>query len=85
MPKTQIKCPLCDWRYDVPELDPRIDANTLAGVFGPGMMANAAINQRNQDTERKLKEHLETHKLVEWVEKVSALETELRLLRASFP
>jgi hypothetical protein len=80
----RINCPLCDWHYDVPELDPRIDSNTLAGVFGHGIMANIAINRRNEETERKLNEHLSTHKLVEWAKKVSALETELRLMRAAF-
>lgn len=82
MSAIRITCPLCDWHYDVPPLDPRISANTLAGVFGLGIMASIAINRRNEETEVRLQEHLQIHKLHEWVSKITALQAELNQLKA---
>lgn len=84
MTTIQVNCPLCEWHYEVKPLDPRIDVNTLAGVFGHGVVANIAINRQNEATEAALDAHLKTHTLVEWVRKVSSLETEIRLLKSAF-
>lgn len=81
---TRLQCPVCDWQYLVPPLDAGLGAGTLAGVFGPGIMLNVAINQRNEASECALKAHLETHTLVEWVSKVTKLQAELDELRAAF-
>lgn len=85
IPMARIRCPLCEWHYDIPPLDPRIGPDTLAGVFGSGIMLQQAINDQNQRTERELHTHLSTHKLLEWVIKVSSLQTEIDRLKASFP
>ena len=68
-PRTEVSCPidLCLWTYTIPRLDPRINADTLAGVFGPGIMAQHAINQQNQTTERAIEEHMKSHTLVDWI------------------
>lgn len=82
--RIRIDCPLCDWHYEQPPLDPRLSDETLAGVFGPGIMLRAAINDQARTTETALRAHLSSHKLEEWVGKVTSLQTELRLLKASF-
>lgn len=76
-----MNCPLCAWTYAAPPLDPRLNAGTLAGVFGPGVIAQIAANRQAEDTERALQAHLQGHTLVEWVQKVSALERENAELR----
>lgn len=68
-----VACPLCAWRHEVKPLDPRLNASTLASVFGPGIMLQNAINQRATETERALEAHLKTHTLVEWVSEVTRL------------
>lgn len=77
-----ISCPLCTWTYQVKPLDERLNANTLAGIFGPGVMLNVAINRQTDETERALSEHFKTHTVVEWVKKVSDQQREIDLLRA---
>lgn len=68
-PRVEIACPIdiCPWTYTVPRLDPRINGDTLAGVFGPGIMAQHALNQQTQATEWALQEHFKTHKLTDWI------------------
>lgn len=81
----RITCPLCEWHYDVPPLDPRVtDPMALASVFGPGIMAQHAFNTQAQNTERELEQHFAKHTTVEWVSKVSSLERELSMLRETF-
>lgn len=76
----RVNCPLCEWHYDVPPVN--ADHNTLAGVFGHGIMFNHALNDQARKTEEQLQLHLGSHTLVEWVRKVTALENENRCLRA---
>ena len=47
-----IHCPLCEWTYTVPSLPAGVDENTLAEVFGPGIMLIQARNQRAADAAR---------------------------------
>ena len=54
-----IRCPLCEWTYTVPPLSGGVDENTLAGVFGPGVMLRSAINRRAADIERREREQRE--------------------------
>ena len=82
LPQSRMECPLCDWHYDVPPLPAGVGPDTLAGIFGPGIMFQHAINRRSEDTEKALRDHLQTHKLEEWVKKVSTLKHELMLARA---
>ena len=77
-----IHCPLCDWTYTVPPLPAGVDETTLAGVFGPGVMLLSAINQRAADTEVRLSEHFNTHPLVDWLRKVTALQAEIETQKA---
>lgn len=85
MSVAQIDCPLCDWHYEVPALDPRLGADTLASVFGSGIMLQHAIDSWARKIEELLDKHLKTHSLLEWVRKVSDLQHEIKLLKASFP
>lgn len=78
-----IKCPLCEWALEQKPLDPRLNADTLAGVFGPGIALQTALNQRAQETERALETHLKTHTLVEWVKKVGDQQREIEQLRGA--
>lgn len=80
-PRQVIKCPLCAWEHEMPPI--KATADTLAGVFGHGVMMMAAFNERAHATERALNAHLSTHTLVEWVQKVSRLEHELAVLRSA--
>ena len=77
-----IHCPLCEWTYTVPSLPAGVDENTLAEVFGPGIMLIQARNQRAADTEERLSEHFKTHQLVDWLRKVTALQAEIERLNA---
>lgn len=80
-----INCPLCPFSYEVRPLDPRVlDPMALAGVFGPGIMTQTALNQRAQDTERALREHFETHATAEWLAEVTRLGAEVARLRAAY-
>lgn len=81
--KVRMNCPLCEWHYDIPPLPP-VTSDTLASVFGHGVMINIAINRQNEKTEEALNDHLKTHSLVEWVNKVCTLERELNLLKSTF-
>ena len=77
-----IRCPLCEWTYTVPPLLGGVDENTLAGVFGPGVMLRSAIHQRAADTEERLSEHFNTHPLPDWLRKVTALQAQIETQQA---
>jgi hypothetical protein len=74
----RIDCPLCDWHMTEEGQDVSPDA--LASVFGIGVMAAIARNDRLEKTERTLREHLSTHSLAEWVRKVADLQAEVSKL-----
>lgn len=76
------RCPLCTWTHEVKHLAPGLDENTLAGVFGKGVMLAIARNDRAEAAERALQAHFATHSTVEWVRRVTDLEHEGALLRA---
>jgi len=76
-------CPLCEWEHREPFLP--VSDHTLANVFGPGIMANVAFNQKNQRVEQALDDHLRTHTVLEWLGKINKLEAELRCWRESAP
>jgi hypothetical protein len=82
MNATRHRCPLCDWYHEEPIAT--VSADALASVFGPGIMAQIAINRRAERIEELLHKHLKTHSLVEWVQKVSSLQWELNQLKATF-
>ena len=77
-----IHCPLCEWTYTVPPLPAGVDETTLAGVFGPGIMLAQARNQRSAETEARLSEHFQTHELIDWLRKVTALQAQIEQLKA---
>ena len=77
-----IRCPLCDWTYTVPPLPAGVDENTLAGVFGPGVMLRSAINRRAADTEDQLSAHFNTHPIPAWLRKVTALQAQIETQQA---
>lgn len=72
-----FRCPLCDWTLAVPPVT-HVQEETLAGVFGHGVMHQHANNLRLQQIERELHDHLSQHSLVEWITKVRALEQQLQ-------
>lgn len=76
-----ISCPLCQWRYEIKPLDPRLNADTLASVFGPGIMFQTALNRQTEETEKALREHFSGHKIEEWVRKVTEQASEIERLR----
>ena len=77
-----IRCPLCEWTYAVPPLPAGVEENALAGVFGPGVLLRCVINQYVADTERQLSEHFDTHPLVDWLRKVTALQAQIETQQA---
>ena len=77
-----VRCPLCDWTYTVPPLSGGVDENTLAGVFGPGMLLLQAVNRRAADTEDQLSAHFNTHPLPDWLRKVTALQAQIETQQA---
>ena len=70
-----FSCPVdgCGWAHMEPELDPGIDAHTLAGAFGPGVMAQVATNQRTERIEKTIREHLRSHDSLEWLKTIHAM------------
>jgi hypothetical protein len=82
MNSTRHHCPLCEWYHEEPIAS--VSSDALASVFGPGIMAQVAINRCAERIEEALDKHLRTHTLVEWVKKVSSLQWELDQLRATF-
>lgn len=83
LPRKVFKCPLCEWQHV--ERVSKVDAGTLAGVFGLGTMAVIDNNRIIEENEKALKDHFATHETVEWLRKVTALEHELKLLKGTFP
>lgn len=77
-----MKCPLCKWVFDQKPLDPRISADTLASVFGRGIMLQTALNKQADETERALADHFKTHTVVEWVKKVTDQQQQIVGLQA---
>ena len=78
MNKARIKCPLCEWIYDIKPLHPQAaDPMALASVFGPGVFTTHAVASQARDTEEALRGHFATHTTVEWVAKVTKLKTAL--------
>ena len=82
MTTTPICCPLCDWTYTVPPLPAGVNENTLADMFGPSIVLIHARNKRAADTEVRLSEHFNTHPLVDWLRKVTALQAEIATQKA---
>jgi hypothetical protein len=76
----QIKCPLCDWEMDA--TPPEVPYNALGEVFGLGVMAQVAYNEHVHKVERELRQHLSSHKLEEWVRKVTELTALLDVVTA---
>jgi hypothetical protein len=67
---TTLYCPVldCEWTESVPEPDPLATRpETLASVFGTGVMAAAAVAVHHQKTETALEKHFATHTLVDYV------------------
>lgn len=64
----------CDWTFTQLPVDPGINRDTLAAVFGPGQMLLNAINDRSNTIERKLAEHYNRHSPVEFLTTITALE-----------
>lgn len=75
-------CPLCAWKFEVAPV--AVDANTLAGVFGPQTMRHVANTSRLERIERALHDHLSEHSLVDWLKKVRELE-DIRARLAEMP
>ena len=82
MTASTIRCPLCEWTYTVPPLPAGVDENTLAEVFGPGIMLIQARNERSGETERQLSEHFNTHPLRDWLRKVTDLQAQIATQQA---
>lgn len=61
----------CDWAlHDQP---PTMPAGLLAGEFGLGVMSQISLSQHYARREQLLREHLETHSLLEFVTEISQL------------
>lgn len=82
MSAVRINCPLCNWVMDAEA--PDVGPGAFAGIFGIGVMRAVALSEHFQATERQLREHLETHSLVEWVRKVTELEDLVAGMTAEF-
>jgi hypothetical protein len=75
-PRATLKCPICEWTHIVREV--RANNETLAGVFGFGVLAAIDANRVAEETEDALQKHLSGHTLIEWVARVSELEAQIR-------
>lgn len=77
-----IECPLsgCDWETDA--TPPQVPADALSAVFGPGVLTATSAFGHAMDVERRLREHLGTHRLEEWVAEITRLKGEIAALRA---
>jgi len=81
-PVVVLNCPLCSWSLTIHPISNEITLNTLAEVFGQGIMYQQAINQRNQETEKALTTHLTTHPLTDWVRAIRDLQEDNKHLQA---
>jgi hypothetical protein len=74
-----IACPLddCEWQHTEPVVD--VPANTLANVFGFGVMTCAAHVLRTQRVETALSRHFADHKVEEYLRTITRQHDELEL------
>lgn len=74
---TRYACPVddCDWYLDEAPVDERLGMGTLADVFGFGVIAAHALNERARTVEAELNAHLDSHTVLEWVRTVERLRT----------
>lgn len=75
-PATVLNCPLCAWSHEMPPFDQRIASGTLASVFGPGVFAAHAINERARQGEEVLATHFATHDVVAWLQGIVGAQKE---------
>lgn len=76
MKTLRINCPLCAWSYDWP-------ATPVSDSSLPQLLST--WREQDAETEKVLREHLDTHATHEWLKKVSSLQWELAQIRATFP
>lgn len=81
---TIAHCPLpdCPWAT-VTMPGPAEHPGALADVFGWGVFAAHAASERHLENERKIREHLETHTLLEWVKALTAAQDRIKTLEAA--
>jgi len=72
--------PGCKWEHSEPPAGPEEDPRALADVFGPGVFAAHARNQRREMTEEKLTAHVGTHKPAEWAVALSNAASDVAVL-----
>ena len=72
-PNTMIVCPVdgCDWRHDATPRE--VPPETLARVFGTGVMTAVAHQQHLQRTEREVELHMATHKPQDFLRTITRL------------
>lgn len=63
------QCPLCSWSHTESAV---VSDNTLAGVFGVGVMAAVEFNRMSERMETALQDHFSRHTLAEWVQAVTS-------------
>lgn len=74
-----IACPICEWKTYV--LAPTIiDENTLAHLFGVGVLAEIAQSNFNSVVEETFKEHFQTHTMVDLVRALRARDDRIKQL-----
>lgn len=80
---TTLRCPVldCDWTEDVPGPDPRAThPETLAEVFGHGVLAAATNATHSANIERSLEAHFAGHILADYVRTMEAQRGALAVL-----
>ena len=84
---TVYSCPVegCDWEHVESPIDPRINASTLADVFGMGIMAQQAVNQRAAKVECVLQDHFKTHSVVDFVSTITLRDATIERLEKALP
>lgn len=74
-------CPLdCGWHYDRPEPDPTELVNARPDLTSLEV-AQIIVGGQLQYDEKVIREHLETHELIEWVQAVSRLTAAVQRVR----
>lgn len=68
-----LNCPLdgCQWEHKEPSVP--VPPETLAGVFGAGVMTAVAAEQRARRLEASLREHFEGHKPEDYLRTITRL------------
>jgi hypothetical protein len=81
---TLAHCPMpaCDWSQ-VTMPGPAEQPGALADVFGWGVFAAHAANERRQAFEQEIRAHLETHPLIEWVTALRDARERIREMEAT--